>query len=97
MNSTDQGPELWKRKFEPFSDWRPASSPFRAVLEDPLGEAQKLKDSLRKTLEPLAVDAKDKIKEMAAVLDEMAAKSSTETRAFLAKTLESIAEKIKPK
>jgi hypothetical protein len=97
MNNTSQGPELWKRKYEPFSDWRPASGSYRSVLEDPLGEAQRLKQSLKSILEPFAEDAKEKIKEMAVVLEEMASKSSTETRTVLAKTLESIAGKIKPK
>lgn len=97
MSSTGQGPELWKRKYEPFSDWRPASGSYRSVLEDPLGEAQRLTQSLKGILEPFAEDAKGKIKEMAAVLEEIASKSSTETRTVLAKTLESIAEKIKPK
>ncbi|MBI4962700.1 MAG: hypothetical protein HY913_05425 [Desulfomonile tiedjei] len=97
MNSTGEGPELWKRKYEPFSDWRPASTSSKSVLEDPLGEAQRLTESLRKTLEPLAGEAKGKILEMASVVVEVAGKSSNETRSLLAKTLESLAEKIKPK
>jgi len=97
MNQKNEGPELWKRKYEPFSDWRPAASSFRSVLEDSLGEAQKFGESLKKTLEPLAEDALVKIKEMAVVIEEVAGKSSKETRAFLAKTLASLAEKIKPK
>ena len=97
MNSPGEGPELWKRKYEPFSDWKPASTSSRSVLDDPLGEAQRLTESLRKTLEPLAGEAKGKILEMASVVVEVAGKSSNETRSLLAKTLESLAEKIKPK
>jgi len=97
MSEKSQGQELWKRKYEPFSDWRPAPSSYKSVIEDSLKEAQKLKDTLKKTLEPFAEDAMGKIKEMASVLEEVASKSSIETRVFLAKTLESIAEKIKPK
>jgi hypothetical protein len=97
MSSSEQQSELWKRKYEPFSDWRPAPTSPRSILEDPLAEAQRLKELIKKTVEPLAGDAKVKIKEMASVLEEAAGKSSNETRTFLAKTLESLAEKIKPK
>lgn len=97
MNQKNEGPELLKRKYEPFSDWRPAAGAYRSVLEDPVGEAQKFKESLKKTLEPLAEDALVKIKEMAVVIEEVASRSSKETRSFLAKTLTSLAEKVKPK
>jgi hypothetical protein len=97
MNQKSEGSDLWKRKYEPFSDWRPATTSSRSLLEDSLREAQNLKETLKNTLEPLAGDAKVKIKEMASVLEEVASKSSKETRSFLAKSLESIAEKIKPK
>jgi hypothetical protein len=92
-----QNEEIWKRKFEPFSSWRPTSGSSRSILDDTLGEAQRLAESLKSTLEPLADNAVDKIKAIASTVEEMAGKSSQETRGFLAKTLESIAEKIKPK
>jgi hypothetical protein len=96
-----QESELWKRKFEPISDWKPASQAWtsdgvKSLLDDALGEAQKAAESLKKRLEPFSDDAKSKIKEMASVLDDVASKSSKEARSFLAKTLESVAEKIKP-
>jgi len=97
MNQKGESPELWKRKYEPFSDWRPAAASSRSLLEDSLREAQNLKETLKKTLEPLAGDAKVKIKEMASVMEEAAGKASNETRTFLAQTLASLAEKIKPK
>ena len=96
-----QESELWKRKFEPISDWKPApqtsrDSGAKSLFEDVLGEAQKARESLKKALEPFSDDAKGKIKEMASVMEEVASKSSKEARSFLAKTLESVAEKIKP-
>ena len=55
------------------------------------------RESLVKALEPIAVEARDKIRDVTSVLDEAAGKSSVEVRSFVAKTLESMAEKIKPK
>ncbi len=97
-----QGSELWKRKFEPISDWKPApqtsgiSNGAKSLFDEAFGEAQKAKESLKKILEPFSDEAKGKIKEMASVLDDVASKSSKEARSFLAKTLEAVAEKIKP-
>ncbi len=94
--------DLLKRKFEPISDWRPAKSEpsivsgIRSVLSDALEEAQKVKETLEKVLEPFSEDAKKKIKNAASILEETASKSSGEARSFLAKTLEALAEKIKP-
>ena len=90
-----QGSELWKRKFEPISDWKPAPQPSgnsggsKSPFDEAFGEAQKAKESLKKMLKPFSDVAKGKIKEIAS-------KSSKEARSFLAKTLESVAEKIKP-
>ena len=91
-----QGSELWKRKFEPISDWKPAprtsgnsGGGSKSPFDEAFGEAQKAKESLKKILKPISDVAKEKIKEMAS-------KSSKEARSFLAKTLESVAEKIKP-
>ncbi len=101
--SGNQGSELWRRKFEPVTDWRPApqTSPstgaLKSVFEDPLGTAQKATESLVKALQPIAVEARDKIRDVTSVLDDAAGKSSVEVRSFVAKTLESMAEKIKPK
>ncbi|AFM25933.1 hypothetical protein [Desulfomonile tiedjei] len=92
-----QHEENWRRKFEPFTNWRPASSSSRSIIDDTLGEAQRLAESLKSTLEPLADNAVDKVKALASTLEDLAGKSSHETRGFLAKTLESIAERIKPK
>jgi len=103
MNAQNQESELWRRKFEPVTDWRPASSASsstgdsKSVFEDPLAQAQKAAVSLVKILEPIAVEARDKIKDVTSVLDEAVGKSSTEARSFVAKTLEAMAEKIKPK
>ncbi len=97
-----QGSELWKRKFEPITDWKPAPQTFgnsgssKSLFDEAFGEAQKAKESLKKMLEPFSDRAKGKIKETASMLDEVASKSSKEARSFLAKTLESVAEKIKP-
>jgi len=97
-----QGSELWKRKFEPITDWKPAPQTFgnsggsKSLVDEEFGEAQKPKGSLKKILEAFSDEAKGKIKEMASVLDEAASKSSKEARSFLAKTIESVAEKIKP-
>ena len=101
--SGDQGSELWRRKFEPVTDWRPApqtsrsSDAPRSVFEEPWRKAQEATESLVKALEPIAAEARDKIRDVTSVLDEAAGKSSVEVRSFVAKTLESMAEKIKPK
>jgi hypothetical protein len=100
--STEQS-ELWRRKFEPVTDWRPArqtsssTDASKSVLGDPLGNAQKAAESLVKALQPIATEARDKIKDVTSALDEAAGKSSVEVRSFIAKTLESMAEKIKPR
>jgi hypothetical protein len=98
----DQESELWRRKFDPVTDWRPArqtssrASASKSVLEDSMRNAQKAAESLVKALTPIAVEARGRIKEVTSVLDEAAGKSSVEIRSFVAKTLKSMAEKIKP-
>jgi len=102
MNKPNKESELWRRKFEPVTDWRPASgaSPSvgdaKSVFEDSLAQAQKAALSLVKMLEPIAVEARVKIKDVTSVLDEAVGKSSVEARSFVAKTLEAMAKKIKP-
>jgi hypothetical protein len=95
-----QGSELWKRKFGPISDWKQASQAPGNLGASKLlfGEAQEAMGSLnpKKILEAFSDKAKGKIKETASVLDEVASKSSIAARSFLATTLESIAEKIRP-
>ena len=102
MNAQNQESELWKRKFGPVTDWRPASGASRSaggaksVFDDGLAQAQSAAVSLVKMLEPIAVEARDKIKDITSVLDQTVSKSSTEARSFVAKTLEAMAAKIKP-
>jgi hypothetical protein len=102
MNEKSSKSELLKRKFDPVSDWKPASETARgcggrkSFFQETLEEAQKRGESFGKTLEPFTEDAKAKIKELAVFLEETAGKSSNEARSFLAKTLESLAGKIKP-
>jgi hypothetical protein len=97
-----QGSELWKRKFEPISDWKPAPQTFgnsggsKSLFDKAFGEAQEAKESLKNILKAFPDEAKGKIKEMASVVDDVAGKSFKEARSLLAKTLESVAEKIKP-
>jgi len=103
MSEKQTESELWRRKFEPISDWRPAGGTWgapsgpRAVLEEALEGIGKGKDALTKMLEPFSEEAKVKIKDMIGVLDEVASKSSTEARSFLANLLQGMAEKIRPK
>lgn len=103
MDEKQKGSELWKKKFDPVSDWKPArgtsaaSSSPRAVLEEALEGIGKGKEALTKMLEPFSDEAKTRIKEMAGVLDDVASKSSNEARSFLANILGAMAEKIKPK
>ncbi len=100
MDTQNQGPELWRRKFEPFSDWRPASesspgtSIYGAALEDSVAKA---KESLMNVLKPVAEEARGRIKGITSALDDVAAKSSNDIRSFVAKSLESMAEMIRPK
>ncbi len=102
MNAKPDKSELLKRKFEPISDWRPAAQTsnageaLKSFFQDTLEEAQKRGESFGKALEPFTEDAKGKIKDLAGFLEGMAGKSSNEARSFLAKTLESLAGKIKP-
>jgi hypothetical protein len=101
-NKMSHGTELWKRKFEPISDRKSteqtsgSSVDPKSGFDEALGEAQKAQTSVHKILEALSDGAKGKIKETVSVLDGMASKSSKEARSFLAKTLESVAERIKP-
>ena len=99
MAVKDPGEELWKRSYGPISDWKPAapgSGEGRSVLGGAVEEVYKLRDSVARILEPLSEDAREKIKEVAHVVDDLAGRSSREARSLLAKTLETIAEKIKP-
>jgi hypothetical protein len=99
----DRESELWRRKFEPVTGWRPApqTSPrtdaSKSIFGDAVDNAQKAAESLVKALQPIAAEARDKIKDVTSALDEAAGKSSVEVRSFVAQTLESMAEKIKPR
>lgn len=100
MDEKTPGEELWRRSYGPISDWKPARpSPGegRSVIGGAFDEVYKAKESITKLLEPLSEEAKDKIKEVARVVDDLAGRSSREARSLLAKTLETIAEKIRPK
>ncbi len=94
--------ELLKRKFEPVSDWKPATSrsatsaTLEKILRDTVGTAQTSLESLEKTLEPYTDEASAKIKDIASGLDSAVGKSSKEARTWLSKTLETLAEKVKP-
>lgn len=94
--------ELLMRKFEPVSDWKPAgekadiTQTLKSIFNETVEQAQKRKESLEKALGPLTDDAWTKIKDMAALMEDTTVKSSKEARSFLAKTLEAMAEKIKP-
>ncbi len=94
--------ELLMRKFEPISDWKPAgetsdiTQTFKSIFNETLEQAQKRKEVLERALGPLAEEAWTKIKDMAGFLEDTTIKSSNEARSFLAKTLEAIAEKLKP-
>ncbi len=97
-----QGSELWQRKFEPITDWKTSvqtsenSGVSKLLVDESFGKSQKPTGSLKRILEACSDEAKGKIKEMASVLDDVAGKSSKKVRSFLAKTIESVAEKIKP-
>lgn len=103
MNAQPTGPELWKRKFDPISDWKPAASKSGAssgplsMISEALEGIEKGKEALTKMLEPFNEEAKAKIKDMVSVADEVASKSSTEARTFLANILSAMAEKLRPK
>lgn len=98
MSEKEPLAEILKRKFGPVSDWKPAGTTESVGqgLKSILNEAQKGMESLGKLLEPLSDDAKAKVKEAAATLEDVATKSSKEARSFLARTLETVAGKIKP-
>ncbi len=90
------------RKFEPVSDWKPAregsdiTQTFKSIFNETLEEAQKRKEDLERALGPMALEAWIKIQGMAGFLEDTTIKSSKEARSFLAKTLEAVAEKLKP-
>ncbi|MBM4327492.1 MAG: hypothetical protein FJ118_10050 [Deltaproteobacteria bacterium] len=94
--------KLLKRKFDPVSDWRPVGpqaekgSKLKSAVSDTLEEAHKIKDYVEKAIEPLADDAKARIREASAMLVDVAGKSSKEARKLLAKTLKGLAKKIEP-
>jgi hypothetical protein len=94
--------ELLKRKFGPISGWRPATQradlaqTLKSVFGDTVEQAQKRREALEKALGPLAGEASARIRDLASFLEEKAEKSSKEARSFLAKTLEAMAERLKP-
>jgi hypothetical protein len=97
-NSTE---ELLQRKFEPISDYKPCKQTsgaegLESYVSDAIDTAQKGLESLMKSVAPLTDDADAKIRKMAASLESTAQQSSKEGRAWLSKTLEGLAEKIKP-
>jgi ribosomal protein L22 len=103
MSNEKQESELWRRKFEPVTDWRPASGASsctessKTAVEERLAQAQKAAESFVKILESIAVEARDKIKDVTSVLDEAVGRSSGDVRSFVAKALEGMADRIKPK
>jgi hypothetical protein len=94
--------DLLKRKFEPFTDYRPvepgSSGVFglKGLFNETLGQAQKTREAFEKRLEPYTEEAGVKVKEFAASIEDIALKSSSEARSFIARTLEALAQKIKP-
>lgn len=98
MSEKEPVSEILKRKFGPISNWKPAGGTGAAGqgLKTILSEAQKGMESIEKLLEPLAGDARAKIRDAASTIVEVAGNSSTEARSFLAKALEAVAERIKP-
>ncbi len=94
--------ELVNRKYEPFSDWRPAkeqsevTQALKNLVNGTVEQAQKTKETLEKKLEPFTDEAGAKIKEFAALIEDVASKSSKDARSFIAKALENVAQKIKP-
>jgi hypothetical protein len=99
MTEKNSNSDLLKRKFEPISDWKPAetsSSGVDKMIGDAVKTVQKNLETLGKTLEPYSDEATNKIKDMASSLDGVVGKSSKDARSWLAKTLETLAEKVKP-
>lgn len=94
--------EILKRKFSPITDYKPASerssatASFRAFVSDVLDEVQKGGESLGKVVSPYTDEASRRIGEISNAIEDVASKSSSDARSFLAKVLESAAEKIKP-
>lgn len=99
MGDNDKQSDLLKRKFEPVSDWKPAeqsSGGVEGAIKEAIKSVQKSLQSLEKQLEPYSEEATTKIKEMTSSLDGVVGKSSKDARSWLAKTLETLAEKVKP-
>jgi hypothetical protein len=94
--------ELLMRKFEPVTDWKPAGAPaditdvLKRVFNETLEDAQKRREALEKALGPLSEDAWARIRELGGFLEDATAKSSKEARSLLAKTLQAMADRIKP-
>ena len=90
--------ELWKRKFEPVSGWKPAkrASGLQSSVKGIVGALEKTLQTVEQNLGPFSDDAKAKMKEVVNTVGEMADKSSTEARSALSKALTVLAEKIKP-
>ncbi len=89
--------ELLKRKFEPFSGWRPApqsGSGIDAVWEA-IQTARRGFDSFMKTMEPYTDQADARIRDLVTQLEGTMGESSKETRAYLAKQLEKMATRLR--
>jgi uncharacterized protein YjbJ (UPF0337 family) len=102
MGEKDDLSELLKRKYEPISDWKPASASsgplagIKGFVSDTLEDVGKAKQAVEEALEPFSEDAVKKIKEVLGTVEEAAGSTSKEARSALAGALESLAEKIKP-
>ncbi len=92
---------LLKRSYTPFTDWRPVEPTMQGAAgrwsaAETREHIQKRMEALEKSLEPLAEDAKSKMRQAAALVEEAAGKSSVEARRFLSNALETLAAKLKP-
>ncbi|MDQ7783691.1 MAG: hypothetical protein RDU20_12480 [Desulfomonilaceae bacterium] len=90
--------ELLKRKFEPVSGWKPATTAAR-----PMSSVKGIVSALERTLQtveqnlgPFSDEAKAKMREVVGTVGQVADKSGTEARTALSKALAVLAERIKP-
>jgi hypothetical protein len=93
---SDDYREILFRKFERISEPDKDKDTIEKAVNMALSEARRILDTVEKNAQPYTAEARAALGQAAAHIEQVASKSSTEARAFLAGFLEDVAKKIKP-
>jgi vacuolar-type H+-ATPase subunit H len=95
---SDDYREILFRKFERISDPPPEAEQdtIEKLLKTAVSEARRILETIEKNAQPYSSEARTALGQAAAHIEQVASKSSTEARTFLAGFLEEVAKRIKP-